>query len=280
MRRTAVVALVAVLGLAGPAGGQEAPTPILLDGTYAGGWAGERHGLWLRADPIGDSRQLDVIGRVEAACGAGTFRGAVPAGPQGEIAAEGLTREGATTTTWRLRGSVADGGRTGLGTLDATLEHRRGGRVRRCTTAGRPWALADGSSELQLGGPPRPGSRWHGALGGRGMAVAWVDPRRPRVRRLLVGVDMGFCPRRTPDRFWAAARDLPLESDRFSVARRLTVRDGALRRRVRLQLSGTFYRDGLSTNVVVAEVTTRRGRVVSRCSTGAVGGEAEVLGPR
>ena len=280
MRRALAVTVLGLLALAPAAGGQEETTPILLDGTYAGGWAGERHQLWLRADPIGESRQLDVLGRVEASCGAGTFRGTVPAGPQGEIAAEGVTREGSTTTTRRLRGGVADGGRTGTGTLDATLEVRRGGRVRRCTTTARPWALAYGSSEHQLGGPPRPDSRWHGSLAGRGMTVAWVDPRRTRVKRLLVGFDLSFCPRRTPDRFWAVARDLPLEGDSFSAVRRFTVRDGSLRRRVRLQLSGTFFSDGLSTTVFIREITKRRGRVVSRCQAGDVGEDAEVLGPR
>ena len=250
-----------------------------LQGTFAGGWAGDREHLWLRGEADEAGTRLTLSGRIDTTCGPGTIEGDVPGTPDGAVDGSGVTVAGRVTTRWRLTGRFAD--EQGTGTVDAELEVRRTGRpVRRCATRGRPFAMAQGSSDHQLGPLPDPGSRWHGALKADGMQVAWVDPRRRRVRVLLLGADLGFCPNRTPSRLWLALRDVPIDGDgEIEVDRRLVLREGGLVRRLRLRVYGTFYSDGFGTTVYLREITRRRGRVVSKCET-EVGDDAESLDTR
>jgi hypothetical protein len=113
------------------------------------------------------------------------------------------------------------------------------------------------------------------------MQAVWLDPRRPRIRAVLIGLDMSFCPNRTPAFLFTGVRDIPLEpGDRdFRASRRLTLREGALVRRLRIELSGSVYADGLGTLVSIREVTRRHGRIVSQCFTGQISDDAELLRP-
>ena len=273
----ALALAVLVPGAVSPA--QESGRIPELQGAFAGGWAGERDHLWLRGEADEAGTRLTLAGRIDAGCGAGTIEGDVPGTPDGAVDGGGVTVAGRVTTRWRVLGRF-DRGR-GAGPVDAELEVRRPGRpVRRCATRGRPFAMAQGPSDHPRGPGPEPGSRWPGALAADGMQVAWVDPRRRRVRVLLLGVDLGFCPNRTPGRLWLALRGLPIDGDAdFEATRRLVLREGELVRRVRVRVYGSFFSDALSTVVHLREITRRGRRVVSRCDPGQVGDYAELLSP-
>ncbi|HEV2811604.1 MAG TPA: hypothetical protein VGW10_00005, partial [Solirubrobacteraceae bacterium] len=143
--------LAAALALAAPA----PASAINSYGTYGGGWAGAPGDVWLAFDVDDSGEAFDVSGRVASPCGLGSIEaGSVPSAAAEPLALDGVTRAGSTETRWRLTGVV--GMFEGSGRLEATVS--RGGR--RCSVAGRSWAVAIAGSDHQGGGRPPAGSRW------------------------------------------------------------------------------------------------------------------------
>src|SRR5256714_200999 len=165
MSRRGVCALVATVVAIGTAA--QAQDRALSPGVdYGGGWAGAHRQLWLTAQADEAAEHVDLAGRIETTCGAGTITATGVAVPLSGFAARGETRDGATDTRWHIKGRFnVDGGG---GTVDADLAVRRGGRTRRCAVRGRRWAVEWLASDHQVGPPPAGGSRWHGHVGETG----------------------------------------------------------------------------------------------------------------
>src|SRR4051812_35354519 len=252
MSRRGVCALVATVVAIGPAA--QAQDRALSPGVdYGGGWAAAHRQLWLTAQADEAAEHVDLTGRIEAACGAGTITATGVAVPLSGFAASGETHDGATDTRWHIKGRFnVDGGG---GTVDADLAVRRGGRTRRCAVRGRHWAVEWITSSHQVGPPPGAGSRWSGKVGGTGAFNVLFGPAGDRAAIVTIAMDMTFCPGRRGRWLWAVVRDLPLDRDNnFRGARKFTAREGRVRRRVEVRVDSTVYRDGIDGEVFVREI--------------------------
>jgi hypothetical protein len=269
VRRAASLALLAAAALLGAASPAHA---VQAYGTYGGGWAGGPGDLWLRVDVDDEGVAFGVSGRVATPCGLGAIEAKdVPAAAAQPLALEGTSRSGPTVTRWRLTGEIGD--YAGSGRLDATVT-RRGKRA--CRVGGRPWAVASSYSSHQAGPPPATGSRWFGTVGG-GVIALTVGSRGAEA---VVSADMGFCPRRATDTFFASIDDLRGDfGSSYTGERRWVVRSGGVVRRLRLYVSGSFFSDGMSATVQIREVARRArdGRRLWACDTGSLSGYAERL---
>ena len=287
MRRIALAALgvAASLATADSASAQGEPeAPPILASSYGGGWAGRTQQLWLRAEPAEGGQALQrVFGLADTPCGTLSFTAdAVPA-PGGAFDTSGRTRDATVLASWRLRGTIA--GAEGRGTLEANVQTRRRGRtVRRCKVQARPWVLATGSRTIRpataLEWPPV-SSRWNGTTDGKGIFSLLMGSSRRRIDRVLVGVDMTFCPRRRPDRLWVVLRDVRVDEQRqFRTIERFVLREGGVVRRLRVALTGSFDLYELEASVDLREVTRRAatGARVSACQTGSLSVEAAQMG--
>jgi len=275
MSRRGVCAVVAAVAAIGPAA--QAQDHVLRPGVlYGGGWVGAHRQLWLMAHSDEAQEHVDLAGRVEATCGAGTIAASGVAVPTSDFAASGETRDGATVTRWRLAGRFnVDGG---AGKLDADLAVRRAGRTRRCSVRGRHWAVQWGSSDHRVGPPPGGGSRWSGELGKGGALNVLFAAAGDRAAIVTIAMDMTFCPGRRGPFLWAVMRDLPLDRDNnFGGTRKFTAREGRVRRQVELRVAATVFHDGIDAEVFAREIANdaRTGRRLWACDSQGVLGYAQ-----
>src|SRR4051794_7641189 len=193
MSRRGVCAVVVALAAIGPAA--QAQDHALRPGVlYGGGWVGAHRQLWLTAHADDAAEHVDLTGRIEATCGAGTIAASGVAVPLSGFAASGETRDGATDTRWHIAGRFNPDG--GSGTVDADLALRRGGRTRRCAVRGRHWAVQWGTTDNRIGPAPGGGSRWSGELGRTGAFNVLFGAAGDRAAIVTIAMDMTFCPGR------------------------------------------------------------------------------------
>jgi hypothetical protein len=279
----ALLASAALLAPSGPLAPSTAHArEELFPGTaYGGGWVGAERQLWLRAVVDETGRSVRFRGHFEASCASASIASdPVPAEALDGPAVTGTTRDGAVTTRWRLTGRL--GASDGSGALEATVRVRRGGRtVRRCSVTGRPWVLSTGASSASTtDGVPAPGSRWYGTLDGGGTLAVVVSRTRSELATVALSMDLGFCPRRPSDDFWAVVRRVPFDAQGYlDGVVRDTIRVGGLVRRVRITLFGGFSQGRLSPLVMVREVvrSARTGRRLWACDTETLSGDASLL---
>lgn len=153
----------------------------------------------------------------------------------------------------------------------------RGRRAYRCDSRRRPWQARAVPAPPEGATPPAPGSSYYGFTTQRGGVVPnsfllRVSPDGTRVEQGLFEVHR---PCGRPRYFVNSSPPAPVAPDgSFASSERFSLRDGRTVERVTVRMRGQFAQGGAVGTFRVLTQVRRRGRIVARCSTPAVGWRA------